>query len=93
MYGLILALLSALLFGASTPASKWLLGSFGAFQLAGVLYLGAALGMTPAVALERRRGLAPVLDRTNALRLGGAVLFGGLLGPVLLLLGLQLESR
>ena len=92
MYGLGLALLSALLFGTSTPASKWLLGSFGAFQLAGLLYLGAALGMAPVVALERRRAAPMAFDRANALRLGGAVLFGGILGPVLLLLGLRLAG-
>jgi drug/metabolite transporter (DMT)-like permease len=33
-----------------------------------------------------------VFDRTNALRLGGAVLFGGILGPVLLLFGLRLAG-
>ncbi len=92
MYGLGLALLSALLFGASTPASKWLLGSFEPFQLAGLLYLGAALGMAPAVVVERRRGARMVFDRANALRLGGAVLFGGILGPVLLLFGLRLAG-
>ena len=92
MYGLGLALLSALLFGASTPASKALLGSFEPFQLAGLLYLGAALGMAPAIALERRRGARMRLDRANRLRLGGAVLFGGILGPVLLLFGLRLVS-
>ena len=43
MYGLGLALLSAVLFGAATPASKLLLGSLEPFQLAGLLYLGAAL--------------------------------------------------
>lgn len=92
MYGLALALLSALLFGASTPASKWLLGSFEPFQLAGLLYLGAAAGMAPIVVGERRRGAGMVFDRTNALRLGGAVLFGGILGPVLLLFGLRLAG-
>ncbi|MEE8277868.1 MAG: DMT family transporter [Thermoanaerobaculia bacterium] len=90
MYGPLLALLSAFLFAASTPASKLLLGSFQPFQLAGLLYLGAAVGMAPVVAFERRRGTRMVLDRTNAARLGGAVLFGGILGPVLLLFGLRL---
>jgi drug/metabolite transporter (DMT)-like permease len=89
MDALLLALLSALLFGASTPASKALLGSLPPFQLAGLLYLGAAAGMAPIVALERARG-ASRLDRANALRLGGAVLFGGVLGPVLLLAALRL---
>lgn len=92
MFAAALALLSALLFGASTPASKLLLGSLDAFQLAGLLYLGAALGMAPLVANELRRGATLRLDRANALRLGGAVLCGGALGPVLLLAGLKLAG-
>ncbi len=90
VYALLLALLSAVLFGASTPASKALLVWFEPFQLAGLLYAGAALGMAPVVALERRTGPSLRLDRTNALRLAGAVLFGGVLGPVLLLAALRL---
>jgi drug/metabolite transporter (DMT)-like permease len=80
-------LISALLFGASTPASKVLLGSLGAFQLAGLLYLGAAFGM----ALPLLRERSPVrLDPANRRRLAGAVFFGGIVGPVLLLLGLRM---
>jgi drug/metabolite transporter (DMT)-like permease len=90
MYPLLLALLSALLFGASTPASKLLLGSLEPFQLAGLLYLGAALAMLPVAALQHRRGTRFRLDGANAVRLGGAVLFGGVLGPVLLLVALRL---
>jgi drug/metabolite transporter (DMT)-like permease len=89
MYGFFLAMLSALLFGAGTPASKWLLGAFEPLQLAGLLYLGAALGMTPVALLERRSAPPVCLDRANALRLAGAVLLGGVLGPVLLLLALR----
>ncbi len=88
-YGLFLALVSALLFGASTPASKLLLASLEPFQLAGLLYLGAALGMIPVVALERRRDQRARLDILNAARLAGAVLFGGVIGPVLLLIALR----
>ena len=89
-YGPLLALLSALLFGASTPASKVLLTSLTPFQLAGLLYLGAAIGMAPGVAIEHRRGTRITFDPTNRVRLGGSVLFGGLLGPVLLLSALKL---
>jgi hypothetical protein len=39
------ALLAAALFGAATPASKVLLMGLTSFQLAGLLYLGAALGV------------------------------------------------
>jgi drug/metabolite transporter (DMT)-like permease len=89
VYAFLVALLSAILFGASTPASKALLGSLEPFQLAGLLYLGAALGMAPVVAFERRRHAPLRIDRANATRLAGAVLFGGIVGPVLLLAALR----
>ena len=60
----------------------------GPLTLAGLLYLGAAVGVLP-FAL-RSRPSAGSIDRKNLLRLGGAVLFGGILGPVLLLSGLSL---
>ena len=88
MYALLLALLSAVLFGASTPASKLLLRELTPLQLAGLLYLGAAAGVAPVVWLEHRRGVRAAGGRANALRLAGAVLLGGMVGPVLLLLGL-----
>jgi hypothetical protein len=40
-----MALASAVLFGASTPLSKLLLGSIDPWLLAGLLYLGAGLGL------------------------------------------------
>jgi drug/metabolite transporter (DMT)-like permease len=92
VYAVALGLAAALLFGASTPAAKALLGSLPPLQLAGLLYLGAALAMAPVVARERRRGGVWRLDRANAARLGGAVLFGGVLGPLLLLLGLRVGN-
>lgn len=93
---LFLALLAALLFGAATPLSKILLQDLGPFQLAGLLYLGAALGVAP-VALRPssspgRAGLPRRGDRTTQLRLLGAVLFGGVLGPVALLFALRLAE-
>ena len=90
-----MAVLSAALFGAATPASKLLLGAFPAFQLAGLLYLGAALGVMPL--LLRSRGIKGIktpwsLEKKNRWRLLGAIASGGILGPVFLLLGLQLAS-
>jgi len=83
-----LAFASALLFGASTPASKRLLAAISPQQLAGLLYLGAALG-TGAWLLAQRRP-ARRLDRANRVRLAGAVALGGVAAPVLLLYGLRL---
>ncbi len=88
----ILALVAAALFGAATPLSKSLLAELGPFQLSGLLYLGAAIGVWPLV--QRRGGwVAPwrLEPRTRRL-LGGAILFGGIVAPVLLLFGLQLAA-
>jgi drug/metabolite transporter (DMT)-like permease len=90
VYGFALAVTSAVLFGASTPASKLLLEELTPFQLAGLLYLGAALGMAPVTYLQRGREDVVPLGRANRDRLVGAIVLGGIIGPVLLLLGLQL---
>jgi drug/metabolite transporter (DMT)-like permease len=92
MYYFILALISAALFGAATPASKALLTSLNSFQLAGLLYLGAALGGA-AFAFRKRSGILPWrMDRRNLTLLAGATAFGGVLAPILLLFGLKLAS-
>jgi drug/metabolite transporter (DMT)-like permease len=82
-------LLAALLFGASTPVAKALLDTdaMGPWTLAGLLYIGAALATLPL----SFRGGSPEARRSgkNLRALGGAVLFGGIVGPVLLLFGLD----
>ena len=90
--GFLLALSSAALFGISTPLSKDLLSGLRPTVLAGLLYLGAALFLAPAVIWRRARGEDSSLppDRRNRLLLLGAVVFGGMLGPVLMLSGLAL---
>ena len=80
------ALLSAVLFGAGTPAAKLLLDSVSPFMLAGLLYVGSGLGLG-LIRLVRRSPRVH-LARDERLPLAGAILFGGVLGPVLLLVGL-----
>jgi drug/metabolite transporter (DMT)-like permease len=82
-------LLAAVLFGASAPASKLLLASFGPFTLAGLLYLGAALAVAPSAL--HARSAAPLVPRDAASRrlLAGAIGLGGIVGPVLLLVALR----
>ncbi|HSM24718.1 MAG TPA: EamA family transporter [Anaerolineaceae bacterium] len=86
----LIALLSALLFGAATPISKNLLSQLSSFQLAGLLYIGAAIGVVFIVVRDKKFILPWRLDRNNAFRLLGAVIFGGMLGPLALLAGLRL---
>ncbi len=86
------AVVAAALFGAATPASKALLGDLSPFQLAGLLYLGAALGVAPIAWRQGGLRLPGRGDRRNRLRLFGAVLAGGIAGPVLLLFGLRLAG-
>jgi drug/metabolite transporter (DMT)-like permease len=86
-----LALTSAFLFGLSAPLSKLLLGSVDPQWLAGLLYLSAGIGLA-AVHLGRAwLGVAAVeapLRRSDAPWLVATILFGGIAGPLLLMLGL-----
>jgi drug/metabolite transporter (DMT)-like permease len=80
------ALGAALLFGAGTPLAKLLLNSVSPWLLAGLLYLGSGIGLTlyrifiKAPAVSMRRSEAPWFV--------GAVIAGGIIGPVLLMVGL-----
>jgi drug/metabolite transporter (DMT)-like permease len=91
--GVPLAILSAALFGASTPFAKLLLGDGGVnpWMLAGLLYLGSGAGLG-IVQLARAGGVgmwaqAP-LRRGDFPWLALIVLSGGIIAPVLLMLGL-----
>ena len=81
------ALGSALLFGAGTPLAKLLLDSVSPWLLAGLLYTGSGVGLG-LVRLVRRAPRVRV-ERAGRLPLIGAVFFGGLLAPLLLLAGLS----
>ncbi len=86
------AIASALLFGAATPLAKLLLGrGVDAWLLAGLLYLGSGIGLglvRLARGLLGLRSNEPPLGRTAVPRLLLVLLFGGVLGPLLLMLGL-----
>jgi drug/metabolite transporter (DMT)-like permease len=93
--GVPLALGSAVLFGISAPLSKLLVGSIDPGVLAGLLYLGAGGGLA---VVEAGRSLIGLPSQESKLQrrdwpwLAAVVLFGGLLGPLLLLLGLSQTS-
>lgn len=91
LMGIILALCSAALFGASTPFAKLLLGSIDPWVLAGLLYLGAGVGLAcvrlSRGALQRPASEAP-LRRSDVPWLLAVIATGGIVGPLLLMLGL-----
>lgn len=84
----LVGLLSGLLFGIATPLSKLILAHLNSFQLAGLLYVGAALAFSPYFFKNLRREYKALRLNRKKLQILGAVVFGGLLGPVLLLIGL-----
>jgi drug/metabolite transporter (DMT)-like permease len=90
-HGAQMALFAAVLFGASAPLAKALLEGVSPQVLAGLLYLGSGIGLG-AYWLVRRRGNAPPreapLTRRDLPWLAGAIATGGVIAPVLLMLGL-----
>jgi len=82
------ALAAASLFGASTPLAKALLRDLSPVLLAGLLYLGSGVGLG-LIRITRDRGWrAPPMARKEWLWLLLAIGFGGVLGPLALMLGL-----
>lgn len=90
--GIFSALGAAALFGASTPLAKLLVGDVPPILLAGLLYLGSGVGLLAWFLLRLRWNhhavRAAALTRRDMPWLAGAVLTGGVLGPVLLMWGL-----
>lgn len=84
--GIPAAIGAALLFGTGTPLAKWLLESVDPWLLAGLLYSGSGIGLL----LYRRLSHAPAvqLPRREIAWFAGAILAGGIVGPVLLMIGL-----
>jgi drug/metabolite transporter (DMT)-like permease len=92
--GVLHAFLAAATFGASTPFAKLLVGEMAPVVLAALLYLGGGIGLMLWLALRAMRaarpdGAAARLQRPDVPWLLGAILFGGIAAPVLLMLGLS----
>ncbi|MEE8340758.1 MAG: DMT family transporter [Candidatus Neomarinimicrobiota bacterium] len=88
IYFIVIAIISAILFGVSTPLSKYLLTYFNEFQLAGLLYIGAACGTLPSIILKWKTEPLKIVDKKNTKYILGSIGFGGILGSVFLLFGL-----
>jgi drug/metabolite transporter (DMT)-like permease len=97
IYPVIMVLAASLLFGASTPITKMLLGQIQPVPLAAFLYLGSGLGLTifhligflfSHGAKKQFINEAP-LTKKDYLWLLGATVTGGIIAPIIILSSLQ----
>ena len=85
------ALLAAIFFGSSAPIAKLLLGDISPIFLAGFLYLGSGSG----VALVKLLNQIQVKEKEAGIKsddvkwLAGAIISGGIIAPIVLLISLQ----
>lgn len=93
--GVPLALGSAVLFGLAAPLCKALIGAVDPWLLAGILYLGAGIGLAGVTLIRAAIGLGrneAALGRADLPWLAAIVVCGGLLGPLLLMFGLSMTT-
>ncbi|MBL8686458.1 MAG: DMT family transporter [Alphaproteobacteria bacterium] len=95
-FGYGFAIASAVLFGASTPATKYLLGTIDSWLLAGILYLGSGLGLglvlTIGHFIPKKIPQVTPFTQIDYIWLALATLFGGVIAPVLLMFGLAVMT-
>ena len=86
--GIWAALVSALLFGASTPFAKILTGDVSPILLAGLLYLGSGVGLGLWAFARGRNPTMALLSKRDLPWLASAVILGGIVAPVFLMSGI-----
>jgi len=90
-------MMSALLFGISPPLAKLLVRDIPPIALAGLLYLGAFVGLSlwsigSGKMITGDNNRASSLDRNDFRWLAGATITGGILAPISMMMGLKLVS-
>jgi drug/metabolite transporter (DMT)-like permease len=87
--GALYGILAAATFGASAPLCKLLLASAAPVALAGLLYAGAAVALSLyALGTPRQRRREARLRPSEWPLYGAVIVLGGIVGPVLMLVGL-----
>lgn len=94
---LVFAVASAVLFGMGTPFAKLLLGDLPPVALAGLLYLGALVGLSlydifRRITSDQQEVSKSRLGRNDAPWLAGAIVAGGIVAPISLMTGLTMIS-
>jgi drug/metabolite transporter (DMT)-like permease len=85
------ALLAALFFGASAPISKLLLGDVPPVLMAAFLYLGSGTGISLIKLYQRvtSNQKEAGIRRSDVIWLAGAIISGGILAPIILMISLK----
>jgi drug/metabolite transporter (DMT)-like permease len=88
---LLQALLAALFFGASAPVSKLLLGDVPPVLMAAFLYLGSGTGISLIKLYQRfsKNQKEAGIKRPDIGWLAGAIISGGILAPIILMISLK----
>lgn len=91
--GVAFGLSAAILFGVSAPLAKRLVPEVGPLMLAALLYLGAGVALTAAGLFRGAQASSESpLRRADLPWLFGIIALGGIAGPALMLVGLELVS-
>jgi drug/metabolite transporter (DMT)-like permease len=86
---IMIGLLAGLLFGLATPFSKIMLSQLNSFELAGLLYIGAAIAFLPFMLKNHKIEFSSLKSTGKKKHLIATIIFGGILGPLLLMVGLK----
>lgn len=93
-YPIICAILAAMLFGASAPLSKILLGQIEPIPLASFLYLGSGIGLVlfqiVNSTIKKQNINEANLKKDDIPWLAGAIIAGGVIAPILLMTSLKI---
>ncbi len=93
LYPILQALVAALLFGASAPLAKLLLGEVEPVPLAAFLYLGSGIGLIGIKAVQRAArqpsDCEAQIKKSDLAWLAGAIFAGGIAAPITLLFSLK----
>lgn len=91
---IMMALLASILFGASAPITKILLGQIEPIPLASLLYLGSGLGLLVFqiinFIIKKQVINEASLKKKDFLWLLGAIITGGIIAPIVLLISLKI---
>lgn len=89
VYSMFQAIMAAVLFGASAPIAKLLLGEVEPISMASFLYLGSGFGLLIYRLIFKQTGIEAKIVKTDIKWLLGAIFAGGVAAPIVLMFSLK----